>query len=205
MFGNTTKLPASDAGGHEITSTYYVDNAVATQTQNEQLNTYTYDPAGRTMETVSENEKTKVKATVTTHYAGPGDTLSWTSEGAEKWTRNISGIEGELIAVQEAGKSPVLQLCDLEGNIVGTAEESEAATKLISTYNSTEFGVPQPGTTPPKYAWLGAEGVSSEPSQASGASMQSGASYVPEIGRALQTGPIASPERSPTARAASAS
>lgn len=86
-----------------------------------------------------------------------------------------------------------LQLRDLEGNIVGTAEESEAATKLISTYNSTEFGVPQPGTEPPTYAWLGAEGVSSEPSQGSGASTQSGASYVPEIGRALQTGPIASP------------
>jgi hypothetical protein len=70
---------------------------------------------------------------------------------------------------------------------------SEAATKLIATYNSTEFGVPQPGTTPPKYAWLGAQGVSSEPSQASGTSTQTGASYVPEIGRPLQTGPIASP------------
>jgi hypothetical protein len=71
--------------------------------------------------------------------------------------------------------------------------KSEAATKLISTYNSTEFGVSQPGTTPPKYAWLGAQGVSSEPSQAAGTSTQSGASYVPEIGRPLQTGPIASP------------
>jgi hypothetical protein len=47
------------------------------------------------------------------------------------------------------------------------------ATKLISTYNSTEFGVSQPGTRPPKYAWLGADGVSSEPSQATGASTQS--------------------------------
>ena len=193
VFGNTTKLPASDAGGHAIASTYYVDNQVDTQTQNEQLNEYMYDPAGRTMETLSENEKTKVKSTVITHYAGPGDTLSWTSEGTEKWARNITGIEGGLAAIQEAGKSPVLQLRDLEGNIVATAEDSETATKLISTYNSTEFGVPQPGTAPPKYAWLGAEGVSSEPSQAAGASTQSGTSYVPEIGRALQTGPIASP------------
>jgi hypothetical protein len=87
----------------------------------------------------------------------------------------------------------VLQLRDLEGNIVATAEDSETATKLISTYNSTEFGVPQPGTAPPKYAWLGAEGVSSEPSQAAGASTQSGTSYVPEIGRALQTTSVESP------------
>jgi DNA-binding beta-propeller fold protein YncE len=193
VFGNTTKLPASDAGGHEITSAYYVDNQIATQTQNEHLDTYTYDPAGRTMETVSENEKTKTKTTVITHYPGPDGTLSWTSEGPEKWTRNIVGIEGSLAATQEAGKSPVLQLHDLEGNIVGAAEDNEAATKLLSTYNSTEFGVPQPGTTPPKYAWLGADDVSSEPSQAAGESTESGSAYVPEIGRVLQTGPIASP------------
>ena len=93
------------------------------------------------METVSENEKTKTKSTVTTHYAGRGE-LSWTSEGSEKWTRNIPGIEGGLAAIQEASKSPVLQLHDLKGNIVGTAEDSETSTKLISTYNSTEFGVP---------------------------------------------------------------
>ena len=134
-----------------------------------------------------------MKSTVITHYPGPSDTLSWTSEGTEKWTRSITGIEGGLAAIQEAAKSPVLQLRDLEGNIVATAEDSETATKLISSYNSTEFGVPQPGTAPPKYAWLGAEGVSSEPSQAAGAGTQSGTSYVPEIGRALQTTSVESP------------
>ena len=112
------------------------------------------------METVSENEKTKAKSTVISHYAGSGNALTWTSEGSEKWTRNIPGIDGALDATQEAGKAAVLQLHDLQGNIVGTVEDSESATKLLSTYNSTEFGVPQPGTTPPKYAWLGATGVS---------------------------------------------
>ncbi len=193
MFGNTTKMPAMDADEHEIMSTYYVDNQVATQTQNEQLEKYTYDPDGRTMETISENEKTKAKSTIIAHYAGSGGALAWTSEGTERWTRDIFGVEGDLAAIQEAGKTAVLQLHDLQGNIIGTAEDSEAATKLLSTYNSTEFGVPQPGTTPPKYAWRGAAGVSSEPSQAAGTSTQSGSSYVPEIGRPLQTGPIASP------------
>ena len=195
VFGNSTKLPAIDAGEHEIASTYYIDNQVATQTQNEQLNKYAYDPAGRTMETVSEDEKTKTKSTVTTHYAGPGDMLSWTSEGTEKWTRNIPGVDGALDAIQEAGKSPVLQLHDLEGNIVGTAEDSETSTKLISTYNSTEFGVPTT-SNPPKYSWLGADGVASELTS-SGVSTQGGSSYVPEIGRPLQTGPIASPGEFP--------
>ena len=203
-FGNTTKVPASDAGAHEIVSSFYVDSQIATETQNEQLSKYVYDPVGRTMETVTENEKTKAKSTVISHYAGGG--LSWTckeegkaecAKGKGKWTRNIVGIEGGLAALQEAGKSPILQLHDLQGNIVAMAEDSESATKVISTYNSTEFGVPQPGATPPEYAWLGDEGVSTEPAQAAGTSTDGGGAYIPEIGRPLQTGPITSPGEFP--------
>jgi hypothetical protein len=76
---------------------------------------------------------------------------------------------------------------------VGTVEDSETVTKLASTYSSTEFGVPQPGTTPPKYAWLGASGVSTETSLGSGVATQSGASYVPQVARALQTAPVVPP------------
>jgi len=192
VFGNTTKLPTADAE-HEILSTYYVDNQVASQEQNEQLLKYTYDPSGRTMETVTENKKAKTKTTTITHYAGPGNALTWTSEGSEKWTRNIPGIDGALDAIQEAGKTPVLQLHDLQGNIVGTVGDSESETKLLSTYNSTEFGVPQPGTTPPKYSWLGAIGLSSEPSQGAGSAAQSGAAYVPQVARSLQTAAVVPP------------
>jgi hypothetical protein len=189
-FGNTTKLPAIDAGEHEITSTYYVDNQVATQKQNEETVNYTYDPDGRPMETVSEG---KTSSTVISHYAGSGSSPTWTSEGTEKWTRNIPGIDGALDAIQTSAGSTVLQLHDLQGNIVGTASLSESETKLISTYNSTEFGVPQPGTTPPKYAWLGADGVSSEPSLSAGVSTEGGASYVPQVARSLQTDPVIPP------------
>ena len=190
-FGNTTKLPAADAGEHELTTTYYVDNQVATQKQNGETVKYEYDPAGRTLETVSEG---KTSSKVISHYAGPGEALpTWTSEGSEHWTREIPGIDGALDAIQTSGGSTVLQLNDLQGDIVATAALSESETKLLTTYNSTEFGVPQPGTTPPKYAWLGAGGLASEPSFSSGISTQDGASYVPEIGRPLQTGPIASP------------
>ena len=189
-FGNTTKLPAVDAGGNELTSKYYVDSQVESQKQNGETNNYTYDPAGRTMETVSEG---KTASTVVPHYAGPGEALAWSSEGTEKWTRNIPGIDGTLDAIETSSGTTTLQLHDLQGDIAATAKDSESETKLLSTYNSTEFGVPQAGTTPPKYAWLGANGVASEPSFASGVSTQGGASYVPETGRPLQTGPIASP------------
>jgi hypothetical protein len=58
-FGNTTKRPASDAGEHEITSSYYVDGQVATQEQNKTLDSYVYDPAGRAMETPAKTLKPK--------------------------------------------------------------------------------------------------------------------------------------------------
>ncbi len=192
-FGNTTKLPASDADGHELASAYYVDNQLASQEQNKQLVDYIYDPLGRTLETTTENKETKAKSTKVLHYAGAGGAQTWTSEGTEKWTRNVPGIDGTLCATQEAGKAPVLQLHDLQGNIVATAADNESETKLLTTYNSTEFGVPNEGKTPPKYAWLGAGGVSTETSFESGVATQNGESYVPQVARALQTAPIIPP------------
>lgn len=203
--GNTTKMPSSDAGGHEIMSTYYVDNQVASEEQKRELLGYKYDPLGRTVERTSENEETKAKSNVISHYAGAGNALTWTceeegkegrkecSEGTGKWSRNIPGIDGALDAIEEDGRATVLQLHDLQGDIVGTVEDNETVTKLASTYNSIEFGVPNEGKTPPKYAWLGAEGVSSEPSLGSGTSIESGASYVPQVARTLQTAPVVPP------------
>ncbi len=190
--GNVTTLPAADAEGNALESTFYVDNAVATQTQNGVTNSYYLDPDGRTRETVTGAKK------VITHYDGPGEAMSWTGEGSgtsEKWTRSIPGIDGALTAVQKGeGKieeSAVLQLHDLEGNIVATIKDKSEETELLSSYNSTEFGVPNAGKAPPKYAWLGAGGVSSE--LASGVVTEGATSYVPQTGEALQGTRIAPP------------
>jgi DNA-binding beta-propeller fold protein YncE len=190
-FGNATKMPASDSGEYALTNSYYVDNQIASQTQNGETISYYYDPTGRTRETVSSG---KTASTVILHYGGPGELLAWTSETSEKWTRNISGPDGALDAIQKSGEAPVLQLHDLQGDIVATAAVSEPETKLLSSYNSTEFGVPTT-SSPPKYSWLGAIGVSSElsSSSASGVATQGGASYVPEIARGLQTAPVIPP------------
>jgi YD repeat-containing protein len=182
-FGNITYLPATDTGGSagsEITSEYYVDSQVYKQTQNKETSEYKVDPEDRTRETISNGEK---ESHVITHYDGPGSSPAWTSEEAgKKWTREIPGIGGELAAIQTSSTTE-LQLHDLQGNIVGTVGDSETETKLLSKYNSTEFGVPQPGTTAPKYAWLGAAGVAGEPS---GVVVQDGITYVPQIGASLQ-------------------
>jgi hypothetical protein len=78
----------------------------------------------------------------------------------------------------------VVLLHDLSGNVVGEAALSETETKLLKSYNSTEFGVPSGKEAPPKYAWLGAAGVAGELS--SGVVTQDGVSYVPVTGRPLQ-------------------
>jgi hypothetical protein len=189
-FGDQIKVPAAaDAGEHELTASFYVDGQVAVQKQNGETNEYTYDPAGRTEQTVS---KGTTSATVIDHYPGPGEAVSWASEEeGKKWTRNIPGIDGTLSAVEKSGEAAVLQLHDLGGDVVATAAKSETETKLLSTYNSTEFGVQVNGTPPTKYSWLGASGLATE--SASAATASGGASYVPQLGRPLQTQPIGSP------------
>jgi streptogramin lyase len=196
--GNVTKLPAGDAEGHALESAFYVDNAVATQTQNGVTNNYYMDPEGRARETVTGAKK------VITHYDGSGEAVAWTCEGAEKgetcettakWTRNIPGIDGALAAIQNGtgavAETPVLQLHDLQGDVVATIKDKTGETKLESTYNSTEFGVPNGGKEPPKFAWLGAGGV--EKSLASGVITEGATSYVPQTGRALQSEAVVPP------------
>jgi YD repeat-containing protein len=178
-FGNVTKLPAADAEGHELASTFYVDNAVATQSQNGVSTNYYLDPEGRVRETVS-----GVNAIVA-HYDSSGETIAWTSESGGKSTRNIPGIDGTLSATQTNGATAVLQLHDLQGDVVATAALSSSETKLLSTYNSTEFGVPNKEKTPPKFAWLGAGDVAS--ALASGVITYGSTSYVPQTGMALQS------------------
>ena len=189
--GNVTKVPSLDAGGSAITSSFYVDNQVAVQEQSEKAIGYSYDPAGRTM--VANLTSKSSTSTAISHYAGQGDALTWTceeegkkeceEEKETKWTRNIPGIDGALDAIQTNGEAPVLQLHDLQGNIVATAADNETETKLLTTHNTMEFGVPV--GTAPKYSWLGAEGAQSE--LGTGVITNAGATYVPQLAQTLQT------------------
>jgi tripartite motif-containing protein 71 len=187
-FGDITSLPATDAGGKEtsetLTSTYYTDNQLDTQTQNGQTIGYNLDPDGRTLETVATGKKT---SDVTEHYTGPGSEPTWTVNPASEWTRNIHGLNGQLAAVQNNGETPVLQLASLHGDIIATAYLSETATALASTADTSEYGVPTT-SLPPKYAWLGANEIPTE--LPSGALNLGARSYVPQLGRFLQPDPI---------------
>ncbi len=183
-FGNTTALPANDAGGTALTSSFYVDNQIYKQTQNGTTIEYETDPEDRTRETITSGGTETTK--VISHYDGPGNALAWTLEPTSgKWTRDIPGIDGALTATQTNTTAPILLLHDLQGNVVAEASKSETETKFLKTYNPTEYGVPTSKEAPPKYAWLGADGLSSE--LPSGTITQDGTTYVPQTGRPLQT------------------
>jgi streptogramin lyase len=187
--GNITKLPAVDSGGSALTSSYYVDGQVASQTQSEVTKEYALDPEDRTRAVISSG---KAKGEVISHYDGSGDQLTWTAEPAGTWTREIPAIDGTLAATKTSAGVVELQIHDLDGDIVGTASPSETATKPLKMFRSTEYGVPVGKETPPQFAWLGANGVSTEGS-ASGTVTQDGNTYVPQTGTMLQTTVVAAP------------
>ncbi len=182
-FGNITSLPAADAGGSTLTNTYYINDTLASQEQNGEKISYTLDPAGRTLEAISSGT---TSSTVTSHYQGPGDSPTSTITSTGSWTRNITGINGTLAAIQTNGATPILQLADLHGDIIATASTSETESKLIPANETSEYGVPRTSITA-KYSWLGAE---QRPTELPTGIINMGArTYIPQLGRFEQTDP----------------
>jgi RHS repeat-associated protein len=184
-FGNTTKLPAVDAGGTALTSTFYENNELASQTQGTQTIGDQLDPVGRTREIVSTG---KTAATETQHYASSESGVpSWTGELSGNYTRYITGIGGTLVAIRHNTEKAVLQLPNLHGDIIATAHEEETSTALESTITeASEYGVPTTEGSP-KYAWLGSDELRTTLS--SGVIAMGARSYIPQVGRYLQTDP----------------
>jgi RHS repeat-associated protein len=81
----------------------------------------------------------------------------------------------------------VPQLANLHGDILATAALSETETKLLSSTDTTEYGVPTT-STPPSYSYMGAEDRRTE--FPSGIIAMGARSYIPQLGRFLQTDPV---------------
>ncbi len=188
-FGDITNLSAGDAeeaGTHALTTTYYADNQVASQTQNEQTIGFNLDPDRRTLETIATGKPNN--STTIDHYAGPSNSPAWTTSPISgEWTRNITGINGSLAAIQNNGETPELQLINLHGDIIAKASASETTTELAAKADTSEYGVPTVAA-PAKYSWLGA--IQTPTELPSGVINMGARSYVPQIGRFLQPDPI---------------
>ena len=193
-FERITNLPAKYSGGGKLTTSYYVNDLTHSQSQGGITNTYNLDAALRQRERITTGGSEE--GTEIYHYAGGSDSPAWTEdirEGKATWTRNIGSLGGGLGAIEADTGEVTLQLVNMHGDVVATAEDDPEATKLLSTQRFDEFGNPlQSGFLEggdAEYGWLG--GKKRRTQLPSGVIQMGRRSYVPAVGRFISTDPIA--------------
>jgi RHS repeat-associated protein len=182
-FGRITALPAKFSGGSDLTTSYYSNNMVASQSQGGIGNSYQLDAIGRVRERTHTGGGTPTEVF---HYSMTSDAVAW-YDRQSSWARNISGIGGGLAAIQQSSGEISLQLTNLHGDVVATAGISTAETKPTANYEFDEFGRVTKGGFG-RYGWLG--GAQRRTELASGVTQMGVRSYVPALGRFLSPDPV---------------
>jgi RHS repeat-associated protein len=164
---------------------YYVNDLTRSQSQGGVTNTYGLDAALRQRErTTTGGAEEGIQIY---HYAGSSDSPSWIDEGESKWSRSIAALGGSLGAIQTSEGEVTLQLADMHGDVVATADVDPEATELLSTQQFDEYGNPK-GESTPKFGWLGSKLRRTE--LPSGVIQMGKRSYVPALGRFLSVDPV---------------
>jgi RHS repeat-associated protein len=182
-YGRITSLPATYAGGKSLETSYFSNDMVASQSQNGITNTFQLDGSLRQRQRLQGGGG--LEGTEVFHYDGGGDSPAWTERGST-WSRNISGINGELAALQDSSTGLTYQLTNLHGDVVATASPNLSASGPKATFTFDEFGNPRSGAAG-RFGWLG--GVGSRTELPSGVSQMGARSYVPAIGRFISVDP----------------
>jgi RHS repeat-associated protein len=186
-FGRTLKVPGRDAGVGDMNPTYFADDRIESIGQNFVRVRYSLDPNRRVR---TEQTSAAEAITRTNHYFDDSDSPAWSSEDSAgmHWSRNLTGIDGDLIAIQDSVTGVQFQLTNLHGDVVATAAASSSSPTLLKTSRYDEFGVPAATNTPDRYGWLGSKRRAT--SQPSGAMLMGQRVYLPTTGRFLQTDPV---------------
>jgi RHS repeat-associated protein len=174
----------------ELKTSYYVNDLTRSQTQGAITNTYNLDAALRQRERIRSGGSEA--GTEIYHYAGTSDSPAWTDEGGSKWSRSIAALGGSLGAIQTSSGEVTLQLADLHGDVVATADIHPEATKLLGTQRFDEFGNPLQSSLlsggDPVFGWLGSKRRRTQ--LPSGVIQMGVRSYVPALGRFLSRDPV---------------
>jgi RHS repeat-associated protein len=183
-FSRITSLPAQDAGGQALSLAYYVDDMTQSMSQNGNTVTFSLDPLGR--DRVIQGPGS---ATETDHFGDNTDSPTWTQGAGVSFTRNIGGIDGDLVGIQDSSTGLQYQLMNLHGDVVATASSSLSATAPTSTFETDEFGVPKAaGGIAQKYGYLGSK---RRPAYLPSGAIQMGErAYVPAMGRFTSIDPL---------------
>lgn len=95
--------------------------------------------------------------TSTDHFADDTDSPTWTNNGDGTWSRNVPDLSGNLAAIQASTGAPQLELTNLHGDTVATADATSASSTTNWYAESTEFGVPRVTSSSHRYGWLGSK------------------------------------------------
>jgi RHS repeat-associated protein len=182
-WGRITSLPGAYAGGKTLTTGYFANDMVASQSQGGVSNTFQLDASLRQRQRLQGGG---LEGTEVFHYDGRSDSPAWTQRGST-WTRSVVGLDGELAAVQENGKEITLQLTNLHGDVSATAAVNSEAMILKGTFSYDEFGNPTSGGAA-RFGWMGGKQRRTE--LASGVIQMGRRSYVPLLGRFLSPDPV---------------
>ncbi len=190
VFGRATTVPATASGNGQATSvTYYVNDLVHTlQKGVSGVRTYKLDALLRVRAWDDATDAT----THTNHYTDGSDSPAWTAENTSgsEWTRMIGGI-GQYGLVAQSAAGAVLQYANLHGDIVAAAPASNPT--ALTTFESTEFGVPRAGNPSQRYSWLGVARRASDVTNSNSGTnviLMGQRLYVPNLGRFLQMDPV---------------
>jgi RHS repeat-associated protein len=183
-YGRIESLPNTYSGSGALTTTYYSNDLVKSQTQDGITNTYELDAAMR--QRLRTRTGGSSPGAEVYHYAGGSDAPAWIDRGSS-WERSIAGLGGGLGAIQDSSKGTTLQLTNLHGDVIATASTNPETTKLLATFEFDEYGNPKQGSTP-KYGWLGGKVRRTE--LPSGVIQMGVRSYVPAMGRFLSPDPV---------------
>lgn len=193
--GRTLTVPADPgSGGQTVTALYHADDTVASLSQGTASKSYGLDPVRR-LRSMTETLAGAETRRLVNHYADDGDAPSWIAESSDAgagwtWSRNITGIGGDLTAIESSSGSATLQLANPHGDIVATVANDTMAIGVSSYRERTEFGLARADDTAPaaRYEWLGAKRRSSD---ATGGILLMGARlYNPASGRFLSVDPV---------------
>ncbi|MFD3455823.1 DNRLRE domain-containing protein [Streptomyces sp. NPDC058691] len=183
-FGRTT----TQADG--TTLAYYTNDLARQETAGSQRTTWTLDASGRLAAWTTDTNTAGTWATTsskTNHYGSDTDSPDWTAEDtAGTITRNVQGIDGDLVATTTAIGSTVLQLTNMHGDAVVQYPLDTTQNPTVQAYD--EYGNPINSTAATRYGWLGGKQRSTD--TPSGLTLMGVRLYNPTTGRFLSTDPV---------------
>ncbi|MFK4082827.1 DNRLRE domain-containing protein [Kribbella sp. NPDC020789] len=188
--GRTTTVPAIDTGAPaagNVTATYRADELVDTVTQGGRTTGYTIDVTGERVRSWTDNSTGEVVRNVQ-HFDEDGDSPAWTQEGADRFTRVITGLTGMTAILDSDSAVADWQIVDLSGDVVATVHSGEEG--LSSTNEADEYGQPGDAESVGKqrYGWLGSQQRAAD--APSGIVLMGVRLYNPTTGRFLQVDPV---------------